>query len=139
MYGEQLYPALLDYCLKPQCLHPEFEFADLRFVETFQPFDVEGSGDVPHRKMRPRSDTVDVPRLLADDGGGGSKGDPYVRDCCVGRILDRDFLDDRDIVLRRSEIDPLQRAMPLMTVPGLAIVLAASLVVQRGTIREFRE
>ncbi|MDE0389961.1 MAG: DMT family transporter [Rhodospirillales bacterium] len=29
-------------------------------------------------------------------------------------------------------------APPLMTVPGLAIVLAASLVVQRGTIREFR-
>ena len=29
-------------------------------------------------------------------------------------------------------------APPLMTVPGLAIVLLASLVVQRGTIREFR-
>ena len=29
-------------------------------------------------------------------------------------------------------------APPLMTVPGLAIVLAASLVVQRGAIREFR-
>ena len=30
-------------------------------------------------------------------------------------------------------------APPLMTVPGLAIVLLASLVVQRGAIREFRE
>ena len=30
-------------------------------------------------------------------------------------------------------------APPLMTVPGLAIVLAASLVVQRGAIREFRD
>ena len=29
-------------------------------------------------------------------------------------------------------------APPLMTVPGLAIVLLASLVVQRGAIREFR-
>ena len=29
-------------------------------------------------------------------------------------------------------------APPLMTIPGLAIVLAASLVVQRGAIREFR-
>ena len=29
-------------------------------------------------------------------------------------------------------------APPLMTVPGLAIVLAASLVVQRGTVRAFR-
>ena len=29
-------------------------------------------------------------------------------------------------------------APPLMTVPGLAIVLLASLAVQRGTIREFR-
>ena len=30
-------------------------------------------------------------------------------------------------------------APPLMTVPGLAIVLLASLVVQRGAIREFRD
>ena len=30
-------------------------------------------------------------------------------------------------------------APPLMTIPGLAIVLLASLVVQRGAIREFRD
>ena len=108
---KQLNPALLDNRLKPLRFHPEFEFDDLRFVEAFQSFDVERSRDVAYREMGPRRDTVDSPGLLADDGRGGLKGDPYVSERLVGRILDTDFLDDRNIVLRRSEIDPTQRAM----------------------------
>ena len=97
---------LLDNRLKPLRLHAEFEFADLRFVETFQPFDIERGGDVAYREVRPWRDAVDGPGPLADDGRGGPKGDPYVSEQLIGRILDRDFLDDRDIVLRRSEVHP---------------------------------
>ena len=75
-------------------------FADLRFVEAFQPFDLERGRNVAYREMGPWRDTIDGPSLLADDRRGGPKRDPYVSECLVRRILDRDFLDDRDIVLR---------------------------------------
>ena len=108
---EQLDSPLLDNRLKPLRLHAEFEFANLRFVEAFQPFDVERGRNVAYREMGPWRDTIDGPSLLADDGRGSPKGDPNVSECLVGRILDRDVLDDRDFVLCRSEVDPPQRVM----------------------------
>ena len=105
---QKFYPALLDNRSMPMRLHAEFEFADFGFVEAFQPFDIQQSGDIAHREMGPRGDAVDGPGLLANDGRRGPESDPYVGKRFVGRVLDRDFFDNRNTVLRRSEIDPPQ-------------------------------
>lgn len=59
----------------------------------------------------PRAAAPVTPDFFANDGSCCPKRGPYVGEYFVGRVLDCNIFDNRNIVLNRSEIGPPQRAM----------------------------
>ena len=107
---KQLNSALLDNGLKPIRLDAKLKFTDLRFVEARQAFDIEGSRNVANLELRFRRDSIDEPGSLADYRWCCTKRDAHVSECFLCRIFDFELAYDRNVVLRRGEVDPMQSA-----------------------------
>ena len=84
---KQLDSARFNDSWKALDLDANFEFTDLRFIETRQAFDVERGREIANLELRLLRDAVDGPDLLANDGWNGAKRDAHVSERVLGPIV----------------------------------------------------